>query len=71
MCLGFRVSDDLYHWSALRDYPHLSAYLKAFYQHPGVAETVDLDIYRLGYHSKSELRNPLGIIPIGPEPDFI
>lgn len=56
---------------ALRDYPHLSAYLKAFYQHPGVAETVDLDIYRLGYHSKSELRNPLGIIPIGPEPDFI
>ncbi|WDD97231.1 glutathione S-transferase family protein [Thalassomonas actiniarum] len=54
----------------LRDYPNLSRYLKALYRIPGVAETVDLDIYRSGYHSKSPLRNPHGIVPIGPLADF-
>jgi len=32
-----------------------------------VAETVRFDIYKRGYFSASEKRNPLGIIPIGPE----
>jgi putative glutathione S-transferase len=50
---------------ALRDYPHLSAYLQDLYSQPGVASTVDLDIYRAGYHSKSPLRNPNGIVPVG------
>ena len=50
---------------ALRDYPNLSAYLKNLYQYEGIAETVDLDIYRSGYHSKSPLRNPHGIVPVG------
>ncbi|WP_281561347.1 glutathione S-transferase C-terminal domain-containing protein [Thalassomonas sp. RHCl1] len=54
----------------LRDYPNLSRYLKALYRLPGVAQTVDLDIYRSGYHSKSPLRNPHGIVPIGPLADF-
>ncbi|WDE07400.1 glutathione S-transferase family protein [Thalassomonas viridans] len=52
----------------LRDYPNLSRYLKALYRVPGVAQTVDLDIYRAGYHSKSPLRNPHGIVPAGPVP---
>ena len=55
---------------ALRDYPHLSRYAQALYEAPGVAETVDVDLYRRGYHSASPLRNPLGIIPIGPQPTF-
>lgn len=55
---------------AIRDYPNLSRYLKALYQVQGVAQTVDLDIYRAGYHSKSPLRNPHGIVPIGPSPGF-
>ncbi|MEM7240571.1 MAG: glutathione S-transferase C-terminal domain-containing protein [Pseudomonadota bacterium] len=52
------------------DYPNLWAYAREMYQMDGVPETVDFDIYRYGYHSKSELRNPLGIIPIGPSPDW-
>lgn len=50
---------------AIRDYPHLSAYLQNLYALPGVASTVDLDIYRAGYHSKSPMRNPNGIVPVG------
>ena len=50
---------------ALRDYPNLSSYLADLYQQPGVAETVDLDIYRRGYHSKNPLRNPHGVVPVG------
>ena len=52
------------------DYPNLWGYAREIYQMHGVAETVDFDIYRHGYHSQSELRNPLGIIPIGPSPDW-
>jgi len=50
---------------AIRDYPNLSAYLKNLYAQPGVATTIDLDIYRKGYHSKSPVRNPHGITPVG------
>ena len=54
----------------LIDYPNLWAYARDIYQTPGVAGTVDFDIYRRGYHSPSELRNPLGIVPIGPKNDW-
>ena len=56
---------------ALRDYPNLSAYLADLYRQRGVAETIDFDIYRHGYHSKSPLRNPHGIVPIGPDLIFV
>lgn len=52
---------------AIRDYPFLSAYFKNLYQQPGISETIDFDIYRHGYHSKSPLRNPHGVIPAGPD----
>ncbi|PHS20158.1 MAG: glutathione-dependent reductase [Kangiella sp.] len=55
---------------ALRDYPNLSAYLKRLVAIPGVAKTVELDVYRRGYNSVSPLRNPHGIVPIGLEPTF-
>ena len=54
----------------IADYPNLSAYTRELYQIPGVAETVDTYIYKAGYYSISELRNPLGIIPKGPLVDF-
>ena len=54
----------------LIDYTNLWAYARDIYQTPGVAGTVDFDIYRRGYHSPSELRNPLGIVPIGPQNDW-
>lgn len=54
----------------LSDYQHLWPYAREMYQMPGIAETVKFDIYKKGYFSKSEKRNPLGIIPIGPKVDW-
>lgn len=54
----------------LRDYPHLWDYARALYALPGVAETVKPAIYKSGYFSKSDLRNPLGIVPAGPHIDW-
>ncbi len=54
----------------LTDYPHLWGYAKRLYRHDGVAATADFDIYRRGYHSPSAKRNPLGIVPIGPQLDW-
>lgn len=54
----------------LSDYAHLWPYAKAIYAMPGVAETMRFDIYKRGYFSASEKRNPLGIIPIGPIVDW-
>jgi putative glutathione S-transferase len=50
----------------LCDYRYVWPYAREIYQMPGVAETVSFDTYKRGYHSLSELRNPLGIIPAGP-----
>jgi len=54
----------------LSDYPALWRYARALYAVPGVSETVDFEIYKQGYFSPSELRNPLGIIPAGPILDW-
>jgi len=54
----------------LIDYPNLWSYTRKLYQVPGIAETVKFDVYRKGYYSPSQLRNPFGIIPIMPNIDF-
>lgn len=54
----------------LVDYPNLWAYARQIYAMPGVAGTVDFDIYKQGYFSPSGLRNPLGIVPVGPVIDW-
>ncbi|GAA6209283.1 glutathione S-transferase family protein [Cognatishimia sp. WU-CL00825] len=51
----------------LVDYPNLWAYARRIYAMPGVASTVDFDIIKGGYYSPSALRNPLGIVPVGPK----
>ncbi len=51
----------------LTDYPNLWGYARDLYSYPGVADTVRFDIYKTGYFSPSELRNPLGIVPVGPD----
>ncbi len=53
----------------LVDYKHLWAYTRELYQYPGIAETVNINHIKQGYWRKSE-RNPLGIIPAGPELDL-
>ena len=52
------------------DYPNIWGYTRELYQIPGIADTVDTDIYKAGYYSMSEMRNPLGIVPKGPVIDF-
>jgi putative glutathione S-transferase len=54
----------------LMDYPSLWAYAREIHAMPGVAETVRFDIYKQGYFSPSEQRNPLGIVPAGPVIDW-
>jgi putative glutathione S-transferase len=54
----------------LMDYEHLWPYTRDLYQTPGIAALVFPDLYKRGYHSLSELRNPLGIVPLGPIVDF-
>lgn len=54
----------------IMDYPNLWPYTRDLYQTPGIAQTVFPDLYKRGYFSLSELRNPLGIVPKGPIVDF-
>jgi glutathionyl-hydroquinone reductase len=54
----------------ISDYPNLGPYARDLYQTDGIAETVFPDLYKAGYFSHSELRNPLGIVPKGPIVDF-
>ena len=54
----------------LVDYANLWPYTRDLYQIPGIAETVDVDIYKRGYYSMSGARSPLGIVPKGPAIDF-
>ena len=55
----------------LCDYKYLWPYAREIYQKPKIADTVRFDIYKKGYFSPSENRNPLGIIPIGPQIDWL
>jgi len=55
----------------IADYPVLSAYLRDIYQHPGVAETVDLDHIRHHYYCSHPTINPSGVIPVGPRVDLM
>jgi putative glutathione S-transferase len=52
------------------DYPVLSNYLRELYQHPGIAETVDIDYIKAHYYGSHETINPTRIIPLGPELNF-
>ncbi|MCY4237649.1 MAG: glutathione S-transferase family protein [Rhodospirillaceae bacterium] len=54
----------------LIDYPNLWNYTRDLYVTASVAETVDPVVSKYGYYSKSDLRNPFGIVSKGPEIDF-
>ena len=55
----------------ISDYDNLWPYTRDLFQTPGISEIVFPEIYKNGYFSISELRNPLGIVPKGPEIDFM
>jgi len=55
----------------LMDYPNLWAYTRELYQVPGVAETVNMNHIKLHYFASHRSINPTGIVPKGPEIDFM
>ncbi len=55
----------------LIDYPNLWAYTRDLYQAPGVAETVNMDHIKTHYYGSQRTINPTGIVPKGPEVDFL
>lgn len=52
------------------DYPALYGYLRELYQHPGIAETVDVDHIKRHYYRTHPQINPNFIVPVGPELDL-
>ncbi|MFD1747617.1 glutathione S-transferase family protein [Rhizobium helianthi] len=54
----------------IADYPSLSGYLRELYQHPGVAETVNLRHIKHHYYRSHKTINPTGIVPLGPALDL-
>jgi putative glutathione S-transferase len=48
------------------DYPSLQGYLCDLYQHPGVADTVNLEHIKRHYYATHEDINPTRIVPLGP-----
>ncbi len=50
----------------IADYPNLSNYLRALYQYPGVAETVNMTHIKQHYYYSHAAINPTRIVPGGP-----
>ena len=55
----------------LIEYPNLWAYTRELYQVPGVAETVNMDHIKYHYFASHRSINPTGIVPKGPQIDFM
>ena len=55
----------------LIDYPNLWGYTRELYQVPGVADTVNMDHIKYHYFGSHRSINPTGIVPAGPEIDFM
>ncbi len=49
----------------LKDYPALWAYTRDLYQHPGVAETVNMHHIQQHYYYSHRTINPTGVVPVG------
>ena len=55
----------------IRDYPNLDGYLRDIYQLPGVSDTCDVEAVKRDYYGNLFPLNPGGIIPSGPETDYL
>ncbi len=55
----------------LVDYPNLWEYTRDLYQQPGIGETVYMDHIKVHYYASHTTINPTGIVPKGPELDFM
>jgi len=55
----------------ITDYPNLSNYLRDLYQQGGVGGTVNMDHIKRHYYGSQRHVNPTGIVPLGPQLDFL
>ncbi|MDQ7073649.1 MAG: glutathione S-transferase family protein [Gammaproteobacteria bacterium] len=55
----------------LRQYPNLWAYTRELYQYPEVAQTANMQQIKYHYYASHHSVNPTGIVPKGPELDFL
>ncbi len=55
---------------SLREYPSLWGHTRDLFQHPGVAETLDLDHVKIHYYVSQRTLNPSQVVPQGPALDF-
>ena len=55
----------------LVDYPNLWAYARDLYQRPAFGESVNMDHIKRHYYITHERLNPSGIVPKGPEMDWL
>ena len=53
------------------DYPPLWGFLRDLYQQPGVAKTVNMAHIKSHYYGSHPSINPTGVVPLGPEIDFL
>jgi putative glutathione S-transferase len=53
------------------DYPNLWNYVCDLYQAPGIADTVSMDHIKRHYYVSQRRVNPTGIVPLGPELNFL
>jgi len=55
----------------IKDFVHLQAYLERLYLQPGVTATVNMDHIKRHYYGTHDELNPSGIIPKGPQLDWL
>ncbi len=55
----------------LTEYPNLWAFTRELYQMPNIAETVNMDHIKYHYFASHRSINPTGIVPQGPDIDFM
>ncbi len=55
----------------IADYPNLWGYLRDLYQHEKIGETVNMFHIKHHYYGSHRAINPTGIVPVGPEIDFM
>jgi putative glutathione S-transferase len=55
----------------LADYPEISGYIRELYQIKGIEATVDMTHIKNHYYMSHTSINPTGVVPIGPELNFL
>lgn len=54
----------------IADYENLFPYVRDIYQHPGIAETIDLGYIKKHYYGSHTTVNPTQVVPKGPDIDY-